>query len=998
MAWRIMSCLPRLMQGKGFEGIRQYVRGKERDLRLLQLSIRIADIFDQYLLYRPEMVFRWERGEEDLWQAVLWRELATGGDSIHRAALARLFFQTIERSPERIKGLPERVSIFGISSLPRFHVQVLSSICRVTRVNVFLMNPCKEYWGDILADREMKRITRKRVLTPSQQRELHLEKGNSLLASMGRLGRDFLNLFSDLDVEEMETFEDPGGRDLLSWIQSDILNLRNPGREREVKRRISSDDESIRIHSCHSPMREVEVLYDQILSMFERDPSLEPKDILVMTPDIEVYTPYIQAVFDVPEQEICKIPYTIADRNIRNESKVIEPFMRILDLADSRVGVSRVMAILESGPVLRKFDLKESHLELIRKWLAETGIRWGIDEKTREMEGLPRFRNNTWAEGIERLLLGYAMPGRNERLFSGVLPYDNIEGSGAQVLGGFLEFVERLFGEIRSLREKRGLRDWAEIMSRILDEFFMPDEETERDLQAIRDMINDLQEIGDMDPPVFEGEMDLKAIRWYLENSMERKGLGFGFMSGGVTFCAMLPMRSIPFRVICLLGMDGDAYPRESQHLSFDLVAQHPKPGDRSRRLDDRYLFLEALLSARERFYISYVGQSIKDNSVMPPSVLVSELTDYIEQGFQVEGEDIMEHVLTRHRIQPFNPEYFDGGAGEKYFSYSETNCQAAKKLLTERMDRSPFIETALKDPGEEWHTVDVEDLCRFFGNPCRFLLSRRLGIFLEEERPLLEEREPFEINPLERYLLGEEMLRRRISGRDLGSFFQVAKAAGRFPPGTVGECVYEKMERSVEAFYERLVAYLGDRELEILDVDLEISGFRVVGKIQCVPSAGYILFRFGKVRAKDRLKAWINNLLLHACTMEWQDRGSLVAGWVPKESKWSAFQYPPLREKSEAMLFELLDIFREGLVRPIHFFPEPSFEYAQRLLVKKKSENDALEKARGIWVGNEHQRGEMEDPYQSLCFRKTDPLDREFESLAVRIFGPLLEHEKVLK
>lgn len=998
MIWRIMTCLARLMEAPGFAGIRGYVQGRERDLRLLQLSERIADTFDQYLLYRPEMIFRWERGEEGHWQAVLWRELATGVDALHRAALARLFFETIERDPGRAKGLPERVSVFGISSLPDFHVRVLSGISPFTQVNVFLMNPCKEYWGDILSEWEMRKITKQEVLTPSRKMAFHLEKGNSLLASMGKLGRDLLNVFSGLELEEIHAFRDPGDGDLLSCIQSDILNLRDHGRGQSGKRVISGDDVSITIHSCHSPMREVEVLYDQILSMFESDPSLEPRDILVMTPDIEAYTPYIQAVFDVPEKESRRIPYSIADRNIRDESAVFEAFMRILALADSRVGVFQVMAILESKPVRKKFGLKDSQLEPIRKWLTEAGIRWGVDEKAREMEGLPPFKNNTWAQGIERLLLGYAMPGGNERLFAGILPYDDVEGAETELLGTLVQFIERLFEVIRSLKERRDLRGWRDELLSILDEFLMLDEETERDFQAIRDVVNDFQAIEEHDPSVFQRKLDIRAIRWYLDHSLERRGFGFGFMSGGVTFCAMLPMRSIPFRVICLMGMDGDAYPRESQHLSFDLVAQHPRPGDRSRRLDDRYLFLEALLSARQRLYISYVGQNIQDNSEMPPSVLVTELMDYIQQGFQADGEDILEHVLTRHRIQPFNSVYFENGErGRKYFSYSEMNCHAAQRLLGERTVPTPFIENGLKDPGEEWNTVDMDELCRFFENPSKFLLNRRLGIYLEEEKPLPEEREPFKLGWLERYQLGEEMLRRRIRGTDLKGFFQIGRAAGKFPPGTVGECVYEDLEHSVEAFYRKLAPFLEDKGTEPVDVDLELSGFRLLGKIDCTPSGRFFLYRFGKIRAKDRLRAWINNLVLQACKEGEGLQGNLVAGWDPQESTWLAVEYRPVYGEGMAILSTLLKIFKEGLVRPIHFFPESSLQYALDVVVRKKPEEVALQRAWREWKGDAYQRGEAGDPWYNLCFRKTDPLDTEFQTLAVEIFGPLLEHEKAL-
>ncbi len=233
-------------------------------------------------------------------------------------------------------------------------------------------------------------------------------------------------------------------------------------------------------------------------------------------------------------------------------------------------------------------------------------------------------------------------------------------------------------------------------------------------------------------------------------------------MTGGMTFCAMLPMRSIPFRVICLLGMNDDAYPRQTKPLGFDLMARNPRPGDRSRRNDDRYLFLEAILSAREKLHISYVGQSIQDNSIRPPSVLVSELLDYIEEGFEVPGEKILEHIVTKHRLQAFSPEYFrKKGKLIQLFPGESARPHGRSWILTKKERR--FITRGLPEPSEEWKTVDVNQLCRFLTNPAKFLLTQRLGIYLEEEEALFDETEPFEVKGLEKYQLEQELVEKGV-------------------------------------------------------------------------------------------------------------------------------------------------------------------------------------------------------------------------------------------
>jgi len=513
-------------------------------------------------------------------------------------------------------------------------MDILAGMTRFTRINLFLINPCIEYWGVIVSDWEIKKALDRENNREWTPRQLHLEKGNSLLASMGALGRDFFDLVNEFDCKEIPSFEDPGEGSLLQCLQSDILNLRDRGLSEKVKSLLHHGDTSIQIHSCHSPMREIEVLHDQLLDIFENDPTLLPKDVLVMTPDIESYAPYIQAVFDTSAEDSTVFPFSIADRNAREESQIIDTFLAILNLCSSRFKASQVLAIMETREVHEKFGLTENDIDRIREWVGDTGIRWGIDGDSRGKLDLPSFLENTWKAGLDRLLLGYAMAGQGQKMFNGILPYDPVEGSESLVVGKLLEFSSSLFSLVTSLDEPRSLNEWTKTLTEILERFFSSDEGAEKEIQIIRHVLKGLDEIEAAS--TFDEKIDLSIVKWHLESQLDKEGFGYGFISSGITFCAMLPMRSIPSRIICLLGMNSGAYPRQSKPLGFDLIAKDPRPGDRSRRNDDRYLFLESILSAREKLYISYVGQSIRDNTSIPPSVLISEMSDYIQQGFSL--------------------------------------------------------------------------------------------------------------------------------------------------------------------------------------------------------------------------------------------------------------------------------------------------------------------------------------------------------------------------
>jgi len=982
MAWKIMKHLLDCLKRPGFETLHAYV-GKERDsLKCYQISERIAHTFDQYLVFRPEMILDWEKGKENHWQALLWRMLIRDERKPHRTALREDFFKRVRTHTPELNNLPERIAVFGISSLPPFHMEVFAALSKIIPMTLFLMNPCQEYWGDIVSDREAGRLERKLARKTISAETLYLEKGNSLLASWGTLGKQFFDLVYNFDCEEHECFEEPTRHDLLSFIQSDVLTLRERGPEK--KQSIAQTDISLEIHSCHSLMREVEVLHDSMLAMFEDMPELLPKDILVMAPDIEPYTPFIQAVFDTPENVAQKIPHTIADQSIKSESSVIKTFLSILDLEESRFGASQVMSILESPSIYRTFALGEPDLDVIKHWVNQTGIRWGIDETTREKMGLPSFSENTWRFGLNRLILGYALPGKEEKTFQTILPYDQVEDSSALVLGNFLSFIEKLLSSITSLDQAHTLNDWGKVLRQILDAFILGDKKTEREILFIRTIINSLASIQEKSG--FDEKIELPIIRSYLQKYCEKEGFGFGFMSGGVTFCTMLPMRSIPFKIICLLGMNNDAYPRESRHLSFDLIAQHPMPGDRSRRNDDRYLFLEAILSAREKLYISYVGQSIQDNSIIPPSVVVSELLDYIEQGFTIPGKNMVDHLLITHRLQAFSPAYFKKGG--RLMSFSKDNYDAA---LTERgasKNTQPFISQGLAQPDEEFKKIELSSLIKFFANPANFFLNRRLGIFLEEKTSVLSEREPFDLKGLEKYAFEQILLQKSLANDDFTGYLTAVKASGKIPPGNVGEYLYQKSREEVERFAHTVKPYIIGTPLDPVEFNLKIADCTLSGKIDPIFESGLIHYRYTKVKVKDRLKVWIYHLVLNS-----MERAS-----YPKKSTFigedTMVVFLPTQE-SNKILLNLIKKYWEGLSKPLLFFPEASWEYAHAILEKKMPDEEAMRKARDKWEGDDYYRGESLEPSFQLCFGKGDPLDAEFRRIAREIFEPMIKRQE---
>lgn len=1001
LSWRIMAALPELLGQEPFTALRHYLDGAADERKLVQLSVKIANLFDQYLVFRPDMIAEWDNGAGTDWQPVLWRVVAAGFAGTHAAALWRQAGALLHADDAPgTPAFPERISIFGVSALPPFHLELFAGLARRAQVNLFLLQPSQEYWGDITSAREGERILRRRKIPGAEAFRLHLEAGNRLLASLGYLGRDFLKLLLDTgDWISHEDFAEPGDATLLRTIQGDILHLRDRGKDDGVpKSLIAPGDNSIAIHSCHSPLREMEVLHDQMLDWFQNDPALAPRDIVVMTPEIETYAPFIQAVFGAPEDESRAIPFTVADRGARGQSQVIDTFLRLLDLPNTRLGAATVLGLLETPAVHTRFGLDGGDLPLVRRWIEETNIRWGIDGGHRARFDLPKFDGNTWRHGLNRLLLGYSLAGHGDQTFESILPSDPIEGESAAVLGRFAAFAEKLFATVDALATPRSLKDWAALGSRLVDTFFAPSEDAAPELQTIRDALAGLrrqQEASGYDAPVSLAVL-LERLRPVLDEDIHNTG----YLTGGVTFCGLKPMRSIPFKIVCLVGMNDNTFPRPTHQLSFDLMARQPRLGDRSTREDDRYLFLETLLSARDRLHLSHVGQSIRDDSEAPPSVLVCELLDYIEQGFALthagaEGHDqsrptsVREHLVTKHRLQAFSPDYFTGAG--RLFSFSRENCRAGEMMQRPRNSLKPFLPAPLPAPEPGSSDLSIDDLIQCVLNPAAFFLQRRLGIPAPRTGEELNEREPFQLEGLERYQLRQDLAARRLE-TGLESYDPAVPAAlGTLPPGTVGEVDFRRNGDTVDQFVERVRPFHAVAPREPLNVSLPFGEHVLSGSLAIHGRRGPLLFRCAKLKARDQLRAWVTHLV--ACALEPTTITTLVG-------EDAAVQFRAVGD-ALAPLGRLVQHCQASLAAPLKFFPNASLAFAEAGFKARSDRRPAraarppIEKARDEWNGDAQNpdRAEKNEPAFALCFRDAEPLDADFENLAREICLPLLEH-----
>jgi exodeoxyribonuclease V gamma subunit len=972
MAWRIAALLPPLLDHPGFETIASYLGERSDDRRLLQLSRTLADTFDQYTIFRPQTILLWDSGQDNDWQAVLWRSVTASCDGQHRAALLRQFRLAMESGGIPPGKLPRRISLFGISYLPPFHLEFFSILSRHTDVDFYLLNPCGDYWGDLYSERRKAELALYPHL-PSEAVEYY-ETGNPLLSSLGTQGQEFFNMLLETDPvwHDLDTGDSRRDGTLLELVQADVLELRNRGVS-APNAAIPENDRSIQVHSCHGPLREMEILYDNLLRMFEEMPDLEPRDIVVMNPDIAGYAPYITATFGTRSGGRPAIPFTIADRSARAENPVIASFLHILELPASRYGITGMLEILECPQVMARFGIEGDEPDRIREWLKDAHVRWGLDGEHRASLGFPAYSDFSWQAGLDRLLLGYALAPDGDRLFQGMAPCDNIEGRQALTLGKLATFVSLASALSGELSRRQTLDAWADTLSAIADRFLAPLDGNDTGCAPLYSAFQSLRESQERSG--FSAPIGLEAVRDCLTGMLEQGGGAFGFLGGRVTFCAMLPMRSIPQRVVCLTGMNDGIFPRNPRSPSFSLLVAARRRGDRSIRDEDRYLFLEALMSAGERLYISYTGQNDRDNSLLPPSVVVAELQDYVRRGFLTVGkEDTAPEIVTRHRLQGFSEEYFSGGGDGRLFSYSTEECDALEVVRVSGQSRRVFIQTPLVDDPCLWQELSIQQLIGFLQNPARTFLSRRLNISPHRPAEEIEEQEPFALDALGAYSLKQELVGRTLDGTTCDGVYDSARSRGQLPSLAPGRVIFEKTLKECSAFSGKVSPHLGT-VLADLPVEYTVNGTLLTGLLKGIRRDRHVVWRCSSMKGKDRLSLWCQHLLLNTIKPEGYPRESMLICTD------LTLSLPPLDNAAD-LLADLLALYREGLLEPLPFFPQSSWIFL----------GEGLAKAEDRWSGGDHNPSpaESSDPSLTLCFAGHNVFDERFMLLAERFYGPL--------
>lgn len=1051
LTWRLWRLLPELMadnpQGV-YATLAAYLTDDPDGRKRGQLAQRLADLFDQYQVYRPDWLADWAAGHDTLrdahgrrlplpephrWQAALWR--AAQADALSRkipapfasrADIHGAFVEAAHRHPDQPPppGLPRRLTVFGVASLPPATLEALALVARWSQVLVCVLNPCRYHWTDGMPD---------------------AATGHPLLTAWGRQGRDFMALLQaheerpvrdrfDAALQALgsriELFESPvaDGQPgtLLTQLQDDILNGRPLAESRLHWPAVDpTRDDSLRFHICHTPLREVEVLHDQVLAALHRDPTLQPRDILVMVPDVEAYAPFVHAVFGgVAPGDPRHIPYAVSDTADDAGQQLLQVLRGLLALPRGRLTASDVLGWLECPALARRFGVRPVDGETLQRWLAEAGVRWGLDGQHRRQLGLaapddPDAERLTWRDGLRRLWLGYAL-GPEDGDWQAQVPARGVSTLDAALINRLQALIDTLERHARALAEPTQAPAWVERLQALLADCFdepgaAADPAEARALQRMRSALHawaaEAADAGEAPLP-----LPVVADAWLARAAPPAAGQRF--LGGALTFATLMPMRAVPFRHIHLLGLHDSAYPRRQPADDFDLTAAHPRPGDRLRRHEDHYLFLEALLSARERLSVSWVGRSPVDDSVRAPSVLVGQLRDHVTAGWQhvQDGESLMDALTTTHGLQPFDTRYFrpnrpgvvpaDGppAPGARWFSYAHEWLPRVGELAP----GSPLPAWAPEEP------TDTAALAQFLRHPVRAFYEQRLQVRLSRQDADDPDHEPFAPDGLDRWTLDDAWVRALVgqarAGRSSEDGLAAAEAVwrravwrGAWPGGPFGTALAGDWHESAQRLWRVATAFAArhpalDATPETLDETFDDEGIAlrvtdVLGPVaRAADGTRALLVWQGsaivesqgtrgqpKYRHAKLLEAWVRHLAHHRA-------GGPVQTWVISP-RGDAMLAPLDPDAAQAAWHTLLRYWLTGMTAPCPLEPTAGVRYLQRL--DRSGPAEAWRAARESYEGDEFRAGTLSrDPYWRLAFPDFAALAGPADAVAASAFA----------
>lgn len=877
LTFRVLAALDDVIATPEGAPLRDYLSAKDDPERRAQLAERLGEAIDRYGVHRPDLLADWEAGRVDedplaRAQAAVFLRVVASAPAYEAKRIARAMALLPESRDAVARALPRRVHIFGVATLAPPYLDLLRRLSDVLDVHLYVLSPGEEWLSDLSHD------------------ETRAGDVGSLIRGFGKLAAEFQSLLEEAGdtATEYVAEAEPEPTTILGTLQHDLRTLTrrgDPGDGRERKVVVAGDDRTFVVHACHSQRRELEVLRDVLLDALERDPTLEPQDIAVLAPDIEAYAPLVHAVFQREPADPGAVPYHVADRGARAGSPMIDAFVAIREALRARFTLPLLADLLARPAIAARQGLAVEEAESAIEWLLGAGGRWGLDACDRAAEGQLDLVEHTFERALDRLALGFAS-GRDDAQIGDVLSKPIPGGKSGLALGGILTFFDTFTRVRERARVARTVGEHADVARNIVDSLLSAEPGDEDDALRIRAAATRVVELANESG--FVGELSADAFGRALTGELESGGGGGGFLKGGITFCKQVPMRAIPFRVLALLGLDDESYPRNVEPPRFDLIAKSPRRGDRTTRDDDRQAFLDALLSARDALHVFHVGRDIANDRERPVSTVVARTLEVVERATVLaDGGGVHDLVFVEHPLHAFDPACFVADARDRGIASRDPSAHAAA-MATRIVAAAEPPELSL-DGIDAPREITLDQLLEFLKDPEKDFVKNVLGAEADVAKLDLPEREELENRGLPAHAVRQLALTHLEHGGDPEAFCAIARARGVLPPGTLGESAALVAVGFAEDVLERAGAHT---KLPAVRFELVLPSARLVGTLTNLTESGIVELTASNLNDDRKFLAFTRHLVLASLRNPPVPVSTRLVGRLPSSNPPSADTY----------------------------------------------------------------------------------------------------------
>lgn len=1005
ISWFILKIILDSLNKNEFKMLKNYIDKEKKIEKINKLSEHISKLFKEYLMYKPEWINIWEENKKiknlnnhQIWQKKIWILLI---NELKKNNFNKFYIPQILKKITNLKNIfynkkiPKKIIIYGINYFPIFYFKIINKIQKYINIDIIHLNLFKNlklnYFNKINLNNKKNKNTPLNIKNNNKNItkfffEKTIKKNTLIFLKLKKINK-ITNLFKNFKKNS-----------LLNNLKQEILNFKKnekinykikPPKKNSKKIKINKSDISLTFHSCNTKQTEIEVLYDYLLNLIKKDNKITPKDIIVMAPNISLYTSYINGVFgSIPKKK--RLPFQILDQNLINNNSTINAFIYLIKINKKKITTEKIFKLLEISELSEKFCIKNNQINLLKKWIHESGIRLNINNFN-ESKNKKYMMQNTWSYGLNRIILGHIMNNKHET-WNNILPYNQQEILSFKLIEKFLEFIKLIKKWNKILTKKKKITEWIPICKKLLNNFFCFNIKNQLILIFIikkwKEMLNDGEKTK------IKNKIPISVIYDKIKKYFKKKNENEKFFSNNINFCSINKKRNIPFKIICLIGMNHSFY--SNNELEFNLIKKNKN--EKNIKYQNQYFFLENLILASNFYYISYIKNNIYDNYEKYPYIITEEIINYINHKFYIKKNnisntkknirDIKKHIIKKHQYTFIKKNIFYLNKNKKYYTKEEK--QKKKKYL---------CITPIKQNKKKTNIIKLNELLFFYKNPIKYFFNKKLKTNFSINNRKILNKEIFELDKLDQLKFNKILLKLIIKKKTKKQIIKLFMSTGLFPIRNFGKIYIEEQIKNITPLTKKIKKILKKKINK--SFSLKFNKTIIKGRLIKINSNSIIRYKPSILTINDGFSLWIEHLIFCSC---FKPCTSYYLGI--KNSEWY-FKKIDSKE-AKKYLKKIIIEYKKGINFPLILFQKSGWKWLNCFYNKKNKEFDfkskeKIKKAKKKIIqslkGTLNQKGELNDIYNMKIFNSLNKkLIKKIQKNTIKYLLPMIKFAKYKK